>query len=99
MSSCTQEGYKCITLAVAVQEGLLFGRYFSRSRSQGAATLVSEPETSRLVYEEVKEQVSKMSGDEKQVLELSLLEVGRPSAPDQVTDLAAIEAPRAGVGG
>ena len=49
--------------------------------------------------EEVKEQVSKMSGDEMQVLELSLLEVGRPLAPDQVTDLAAIEAPRAGVGG
>ena len=52
MSSCTQEGYKCITLAVAVQEGLLFGRYFFRSRSQGVATLVSESETSRLVYED-----------------------------------------------
>ena len=51
MSSCTQEGYKCITLAVAVQEGLLFGRYFFRSRSQGVATLVSESEMSRLVYD------------------------------------------------
>ena len=44
-------------------------------------------------YEEAEEQVSR---GEKQ---LSLLEVGRPLALDQVTDLAAIEAPRAGVGG
>ena len=50
MSSCTQEGYKCITLAVVVQEGVLFGHYFFRSRSQGVATLISESETSRLVY-------------------------------------------------
>ena len=46
----TQEGYKCITLAVCVQEGILFGHYFFRIRSQGVATLVSETETSRLVY-------------------------------------------------
>ena len=51
-SWCTQEGYKCITLAVGVQEGNLFGRYFFRSRSQGVATLVSDSETSRLVYSE-----------------------------------------------
>ena len=49
-SSCTHEGYKCITLAFAVQEGLLFGLYFIRSRSQGVATPVSESETSRRVY-------------------------------------------------
>ena len=33
-SWCTQEGYKCITLAVGVQEGILFCRYFFCSRSQ-----------------------------------------------------------------
>ena len=40
-SWCTQEGYKCITLAVGVQEGILFCRYFFRSRSQGVTAAVS----------------------------------------------------------
>ena len=38
---CTQEGYKCITLAVGVQEGILFCHYFFRSRSQGVTAAVS----------------------------------------------------------
>ena len=33
MSSCTQEGYKCITLAVAVQEGLLNRQSFISSNN------------------------------------------------------------------
>ena len=49
-SSCTQEGYKSITFAFGVQEDILFCLYFLRSRSEGVATLVSESETSRLVY-------------------------------------------------
>ena len=46
----TLEGYQCITLAFSVQEGILFGCYFFFTRSQGVAALVSEYETSRLVY-------------------------------------------------
>ena len=57
----TQEGYKYITLAVGVKEGIIFGFFASALVSE------SESETSRLVYISLSAHKSEMLPEQKEV--------------------------------